>query len=284
MKIDASRYNLFWSNPERYRLREIWKLAPIEPKADSFAALLTYGRRRGTCTHELLDGKYRGVPREQSIAELKDGGFGDKEIAAALRLVSAVEERYPGEAYLAHEAVFEYQISDSPHVMTGRVDHILPSIQEGAPPIIGDWKSSRKRTKKEMAALIDSYKASAQVSFYMLGVPTLGFAVGDFLYRILEDRGPKEKPRIYEAWTTRGSLELAKFARGVHQTCELIEWMKRTFGVENPWPNLWEPFDKGYSSMLGQKMFEGFMPEGFTERVEHLETMDDYEPEEPDAV
>lgn len=270
MLIDATRFSLFWRSPEIYRLREIWKIAPLEPQADSFAALLTYGRRRGTCTHELLDGRYKGFPVEQTLSELKDGGFGDKEIAAAKRLVSAVVERYPDEKYLTHEVLFEYPIPDSPHVMTGRIDHIL----EGADTVvIGDWKSSKKRTKKDMAYRIEAYKASPQVSFYLLGATTLGFNTLSFLYRILEDRGAKAKPAIYEAPTDRTNLQLRRFARGVHMTCELIEWMKATFGVENAWPDLVEPFDSGYGPIAGQKMFEGYMPDGYTEKAEHLETM-----------
>lgn len=272
MKIDASRYTMFWANPERYRLREIWKLAPIEPKADSFAALLTYGRRRGTCTHELLDARHRGVEVSQAVSELRDGGFGDREIDAALRLFNAVLERYPNERYLAHEAVFEYQIPDSPHIMTGRIDHVMPWEGEDL-PVIGDWKSSKRRTKKDMAARIEAYKNSAQVSFYLLGAPTLGFEGRNFLYRVLEDRGKDKKPVIHEAWTFRTSLELKAFARGVHQTCELIEFMQREFGIQKAWPQLYEVFGSDYAPIAGKQMYENYMPDGFTERIEHLETM-----------
>lgn len=279
MKIDASRFVMFWANPERYRLREIWKIAPIEPKADTFAALLTYGRRRGTCTHEMLDGRYKGFPQSQTISELKDGGFGDKEIAAAQRLVAAVIERYPDEKYLAHEVLFEYSIPDSPHVMTGRIDHILEGTDT---VVIGDWKGTKKRTKKDMAYLIENYKASPQVNFYLLGATTLGFNTLSFLYRVLEDRGVKAKPNVYEAPTDRTNLQLRRFARYVHMTCELIEWMTATYGVENPWPELVEPFDRGYGPIAGHKMFEGYMPDGYTEKTEHLETMMDLDDDGPE--
>src|SRR6185312_13959284 len=100
MKIDASRYTMFWQNPERYRLREIWKLAPEEPKAGTFASLLTFGRRRGTCLHELLDADYRGVSENEAVQSLKDGGFDDKAIEVAKIMASAVRDRYKDEERL----------------------------------------------------------------------------------------------------------------------------------------------------------------------------------------
>ncbi len=269
MKIDASRFTLFWSNPERYRLREIWKLAPIEPKAGTFASLLTYGRRKGTCLHELFDAAYRQVPENQAVEELKAGGFGEKEIVAALRMAAKVREQYPNETYLAHEVLFEYPIPDSPHSMVGRIDHILKD-DEGV--LIGDWKSTKRRTKKEMSIKAEDYKRSAQVPFYLLGATTLGFDTKRFLYRLVVDSDPVE---IQEHPTTRTGLELKAFARGVHQTCELILWMKKTFGTQMPWPQLPERFADDYAPIAGRQMFPDFMPEGFEPKREHLPLMNE---------
>src|SRR6266478_3276850 len=125
MKIDASRYTMFWSNPERYRLREVWKLAPVEPAPGTFASLLSFGRRRGTAFHEILDGAYRQVDPLVTIQELKDGGFGDKEIEVAQRMAAGVRDTYPDEKYMAHEAVFQSDIPGSSHGMVGRIDHVF---------------------------------------------------------------------------------------------------------------------------------------------------------------
>jgi PD-(D/E)XK nuclease superfamily len=274
MKIDSSRYNLFWSNPERYRLREIWKLAPIEPKAGTFASLLTYGRRRGTCFHELLDAAYRGVEEFQAVEELKAGGFGEKEITAALRMTAKVRERYPNEIYLAHEQLFEYPIPDSPHSAVGRIDHILKD-DEGV--YVGDWKTTKKRTKKEMSSKAEDYCRSSQVPFYLLGAASLGFDTKRFLYRLVVDDA--EGVEISEHFTARTGLELKAFARGVHQTCELILWMKQTFGTQQPWPQLPERFADDYAPIAGRQMFPDYMPEGYEPKQEHLSLM-----EEPDAA
>lgn len=292
MKIDSSRYSLFWTNPERYRLREIWKLSPIEPPADSWLAQYTQGRRRGTVLHEILDARHRQVGIDEATQSLRDGGFGDAEIKTARRMHDAIVERYPNEEYLSHEVLFEYQIPESPHVLTGRIDHLLKwkgnlpvnLIDREEPLVIGDWKSSKKRTKKDLEFLKEKYKGSAQVPFYIRGAQSLGMPTFDFLYRIVEDRGKDAKPLIHETWTERSTLELRTFDRSVHQTCELICWMKATFGIENSWPNLWEAFPgipgHDYSSMLGRKVYPDFMPDGFEPKKEHLSLEDSYEPED----
>lgn len=266
MKIDATRYNLFWGNPEKYRLREVWKLAPEEPKAGTFASMLTYGRRRGTCFHELLDGQAKGQTIEQSVQELRDGGFGDKEIVAAVRMFAEVK---PPAETLAHEVVFEYQIPDSPHVMTGRIDTI---IREWDEVLILDYKTSKHRSKTDASFKLDQYCRGAQVPFYLLGARALGFDPRGFIYRLLLD-SPKG-PQVLDRRTERTNMQLAEFARGVSITCDLIEFMKERFGTERPWPQLPSPFDSDYASIAGRKMYDGYTPEGFKEKIEHLSTME----------
>jgi len=272
VKIDASRYTMFWQNPERYRLRELWKLAPEEPKAGTFASLLTFSRRRGTCFHELRDAEYKGISEFQAIQELKDGGFGNKEIDAAKRMVAAVRDRYPDEKYLAHEVTFEYQIPSSPHVLTGRLDHIFERDGEIH---VGDWKTSKHRSKKDMAFLGDKYCGGPQVGFYLLGARTLGFDARRFTYRLVFDRrsGGTTGVQIVERDAPRTGLELKRLERDVHQTCELIEFLKSTFGIQQSWPTIYEPFDGGYAPILGKQMYDNYLPDGFTEKIEHLETM-----------
>lgn len=274
MLIDATRYNLWWNSPERFRLRECWKLAPVEAKPGTFASLLTYGRRRGTCLHELLDAKHKGISWPAAIADLVDGGFGNKEISAASKMADAIEEQYPGEKYLAHEVTFRYDVPDSPHSLVGRIDHILED-EDGV--YVGDWKSTKVRTKKEMGYKGDTYCRSAQVSFYLLGARSLGFDTNRFLYRLVVDN-PKGVD-IIPFPTRRGNLELATFARGVHQTCELILHMKKEFGIESSWPNLPSAFDSDYQNIVGHRMYKDYIPEGFQPKIEHLQVMQEAERE-----
>jgi len=270
MKIDASRYTMFWQNPERYRLRELWKLAPVEPKAGTFASLLTFGRRRGTCLHELLDADYRGVSEAEAIQSLKDGGFGDKEIQVATGMAAAVRDRYASEERLAHEVLFQYDISGTPHSLVGRIDGIHRSDGE---VFVNDYKTSKYRPKDELGYKLDEYCRSAQVSFYLLGARQLGFECRRFRYVLVSSGRKNSSVQISERFTERTSLELTEFARQVAMTCDLIEWMKATFGIERPWPQLPERFGREYAAIAGRRMYEGFMPEGFEPKKEHLELM-----------
>lgn len=270
MKIDATRYNLFWQSPEKYRLREIWKLAPKEPKAGTFASLLTYGRRRGTCFHEMLDGLYRQVDPATTVQELRDGGFGEKEIKAATAMVTAVNERYADEEVLAHEVLFESHIPDSPHSLVGRIDRI---IRVDGAVFVKDYKTSKKRSKTDTGYRGGEYCRGAQVDFYLLGARALGFEPAGFIYSLVSSGDDRTGVSIAEFPTNRTSLQLKSFQRGIHQTCELIQFMKDQFGIEKPWPNLPTRFDSDYAAILGQNMYEDYMPEGFTPKREHLELM-----------
>lgn len=272
MKIDASRYTMFWSNPERYRLREIWRLAPEEPKAGTFASLLTFGRRRGTCLHELLDADYRLVPEFEAVQSLKDGGFDDKAIEVAKNMAAAVRARYSGEELLAHECLFEYPIPNSPHSLVGRIDSVVRNDGE---IFVSDYKTSKYRPKAELGHKLDEYCRSAQVPFYLLGARQLGYDVRRFRYVLVSSERKGPGAQISERFTERTTLELNEFARQVGMTCDLIECMKKKFGVEKPWPQLPERFDGGYAPIMGRKLYADYTPEGFTAKKEHLVLMED---------
>src|SRR6185437_15807084 len=117
-----------------------------------------------------------------------------------------------------------------PHILTGRVDHVFERDSE---ILIGDWKSTKHRTKKDFNNLVAGYVGSAQVGFYILGVRSLGFQPGRFIYRVVQDRRNLKSPgiSITEHFAERSGFDLRGLARSVHQTCEEIEWMKREFGV-----------------------------------------------------
>jgi hypothetical protein len=265
MKIDSSRYTMFWANPERYRLREVWKLAPIEKMDDP----KTFGRRRGTCFHEMRDAVVAGRTLDQAAAELRDGGYGEKEIAVARQMAEKIAEVYPNEEYLAHEVLFEYAIPDSPHSMVGRIDHL---IRRDGEVFVGDWKTSKYRSASDAGRKLAEYCAGAQVGFYLLGARSLGFEPSGFIYRLVLSGRDNTGVSIREQATNRTSIELREFARQVHLTCELIEFLK-TFDTERPWPTLNEQWPSGYEPIQGKRMYEGFTPDGYQPKKEHLELM-----------
>lgn len=270
MKIDATRYSLFWSNPERYRLRELWKLSPIEPKPDTWAYKMQFGRRRGTCFHELMDAAYRGVPECEEVDSLIEAGFLDQEIAVAVEMSRVAIERDKGLEILAHETLFEVQIPDSPHSITGRIDRILRD-EKGV--LIEDFKTSGETTKEKFAAKVKEYLESAQVPFYMLGAVGVGEGLNTRRFRYCMVTKRKSGVEIQPFETTRTVLQLREFFRSVHQTCQTIEFYKREFGIERPWPQLAERYDRGYGAIMGSRMFADYTPEGFEPKIEHLPTM-----------
>ena len=268
MKIDASRFTAFWSNPDKFRLREYWRLSPVEPSAGSFASLLSFGRRRGTVFHEFMDGNYRQVTAEQTVQEVKDGGFSDKEISVAKGMAEVALARYGAQEYLAHEALFEVAIPDSSHSLVGRIDSVVRVDDE---VFVRDYKTSKYRTKKELTYKGAEYCRGVQVPFYLLGARSLGFEPTRFVYSLVSpSKRDNSGFQITEFSTERTAAELRQLMRSVHITCELILWLKGTFGVEQAWPVLPETFSSGYESLLGRRMYPEFIPEGYQPKIEHL--------------
>lgn len=268
MKIDASRYTLFWQNPERYRIRECWKLAPKEPSAGTFASLLTFGRRRGTCFHELRDAQFRGISRAQAIQELKDGGFGDKEIEVASRMADFANDQYLDEKYLAHEVFFEKPIEGTLHSMVGRIDGIVESPDGEV--YITDWKTSKYRPKDELARKGESYCRGHQVGFYLVGSRHLGLTPTRFEYRLVSNQRKGDGVSISRFNTERTPRQLRQLEADVALTCDLILWLKKTKGLESPWPSMPETFKTGYEELEGSKLYQDWIPDGFEPKIEHL--------------
>lgn len=250
MRIDATRYTKWWSNPERYRLSQLWNLAPILPAPGTLARKFLLGRMRGSAFHELMDS---GTPSPI---------YTPQELSAAEEMADLCKSKY-GHLPIKHSEVeFEYQIPNSSHVMVGRIDQILQTADGTS--YIADWKTCGECTKTELKKRIEGYQNSAQVPFYMVGATTLGYPVLPFQYRIVQ------KDRVTERWATYTNKQLHWFVWGVHNTCEIIERMITSPGVDEPWPILPEKFMTGFEPILGQKMYVGIMPEGFEERKEHL--------------
>lgn len=276
MKIDKTRFEMFWANPERYRLREIWKIQPIQPKVGTAARKRSFGMFRGICFHEMMDGLYQGRTIEQVSEKLLQEGFGNDEVESAAFLAKGARDAYADEKYLVHEAVFEYPIPDSPHVLVGRLDHLLDRDSE---IVVGDWKTSRYRSQSELAKKGAEYCRGPQVDFYLLGATVLGYSPTGFIYRLVSSRNNEgdDSPRVQvkEFRTERTSRELRNFQRSVAMTCDIIETWKKNHDLQQPWPIFEERFPTGFESRFGLNMYPDYMPEGFEPKVEHLSVMED---------
>jgi len=207
-----------------------------------------------------------------TLQELRDGGFGEKEIKAAQEMAAAVQERYKDEEVLAHEVLFESPIPNSPHSLVGRIDRII-RLDSGEVRV-KDYKTSKHRTKTDTAYRGSEYCRGHQVPFYLLGARALGFEAQGFTYTLVSSGSNSTGVSISEFPTSRSSLQLRAFERDVHVTCELIGFMKERFGVEKPWPQLPGRFDSDYASILGCNMYDEYLPDGYEPKKEHLVLME----------
>lgn len=262
MKISFSRYSAFVNNPERYRL---YYGLGLVPESDSQATNFNYGRRRGSCVHAILEATAKGL-RPSAVTKY--------EYPADLyaRCIALAAKMPPLTDVILAEQEFEYPIGDGRHSITGRVDHIQTS--DGVYRV-GDFKSTKKRTKKEMSEHLGTLETSPQSHFYLYAADKMGYPTDQFTYHILVDE--KDKPDYFPLNITVGSAAIARTMYSVYAACEAIEFLTEKWGVEKPWPhaNTWpccgDKFFCGYSELCGRTLPVGCVPTGFVSRIKEIE-------------
>lgn len=262
MKIDATRYRLFMTNPEEYRIREVWGHVP-ESRHD-VNSLMTYGRRRGSAFHYMTD----GTPAEEL------DHLGESAVETA-KLMFEANNAYGRDVEVVwKEQEFDIAIPGSPHRMVGRIDSRVRRYDE---EYIQDYKTSKHRTKAEWKVYKDELYLSPQVDFYLLAQPDLR----KFVFRILS-KAPATKTQphrieIQELEVYRQAYELKAFQRSVHMACCTIEYWKKNFGVADPWPRAIAlkvaPENYPYAPLYSRTMYPDVEWEGFEKRVEHLDCL-----------
>ena len=265
MLIDSSRYKMFRTNPDEYRLRECWNLVPDQ--ATGLLNLQSFGRRRGTAFHDLTDGNTPGEELGESAITT----------AEAMHAANQKFDEGRGIQVLWREQEFNIEIPGSEHHMVGRVDQMVR--EDESEPYILDFKTSKHRTKGEFQGFASELRQSPQVDFYLLAHPEARRMV----YRVLSKKpktSTKTEPtiEIFEIECTRAKWQLEAFAYGVHMVCETIGFWKERFGVEKPWPRAVvlpvAPENYGYREDIYQRsVFTNEGLEGYKARVEHLEVM-----------
>lgn len=257
MKISYSRFTAFLQNPERYRL--YYGLGLI-PEGVDVPTAMNYGRRRGSCVHAIHEADGKGL-RHSVVTEHK---YPDDMYQRCLALVA----KLPGMEVLLSEAEFECPIGNGKHSITGRLDHVF---KRDGQIRIGDIKSTKKRTKKEMREYFATLETSSQSHFYLYVAGLLGFPTDQFTYHVLVDE--KDAPEyIPFDLPSIGPVEVERTMRGVYAACEAIEGLTEKVGLENPWPhsNHWpccgDKFFCGYGSICGRTLPVGCIPTGFVSR------------------
>lgn len=277
MKIDATIYRLFLTNPEEFRLRYLWNLAADVGTGQH--ALITFGRRRGSAFHELLDGE-----RDAGLLSDKYG----KDAYDRAKILFDANETYSDrllDEVVWREKEFCRSTGNHQHQMVGRMDTLMRRFDE---EFILDYKTTKSRTKADMQNYRNALAQSPQVDFYLIAS-----GKKKFVFRILwvetkkVDGVPTKVARISELEVTRADWELKAFKRSVAMVADTIEAWVEKYGIEQPWPKAISlavaPENYPYASIYQRAIYPG-MPEcmeGFHARQEHLalEVEDDGEDE-----
>jgi len=276
MRIDQTRYDAFWRNPEKYRLA--YEL-DIVPRATP------YGLERGTAFHLIAEGRAKGASDEEIEQLMKDAGIKEKTRAVSWAMYNEYERKYIGSdiEVIAAEMEFIAPILGSPHEMVGRIDQI---IRRGEHLWVGELKTAN--AKAQYDRMVEDWRGKPQADFVILGARALGHdPVGVFVRAITETAPPK----VWEIEVRRSEHQLNLMSYQVHVTCETIEMYRRTFGIDAPWPHVPLSYP---CSMSGRCEYEGVcglasvqmteeMLAGYKQREEHLDLMKDKE-EEPVAA
>jgi hypothetical protein len=257
LKLSYSGYTAFLQNPEKYRL---YYPLGLKIEGDDIPTFKNYGRRRGSCFHAIQEARAKGV-RDSVITEHK---YPDDMYARCARLAELVPDL--GEL-LQPEYEFTVPIGDGKHSITGRIDHIA---KLGGVARLGDFKTTKKRTKKEMAEYNGELSTSPQPHFYLYAARSLGYQLEECRFHVMVD--DKDKPDYYTVDVTYGENEVNRKMSAVYAACEVIEFLTNTYGVEKPWPhsNNWpcsgDRFFCGYQEICGRALPLGCVPPGFVSR------------------
>lgn len=284
MYIDFSRYKCFTENPERYRL--IYE-QNLHPRA------MPYGLARGTAFHR--------------IAELRGGDKWNKTDIDASLLGEGVSLEALDNAWRMYEAYLGYVNNPHPpkilemekewslplmcgkmdhmggimdpsacgiesgHSLCGRVDQI---IESDAGRFVLDTKTAHAKT--QLARTKKDWLTNKQADFLLIGAKALGYDVKYLIIHVILETMP---PRIWEIEVTRTAAQLEQLKRSALLTISMIEHLRSTFGIDNPWPHLDAQWPCNiadrcdYHSICGQAMSDlghGILDVDFKPRKEHL--------------
>lgn len=259
MKISYSRFASFLQNPERYRLSYCLGLVP---EGEDIPSPKNYGRRRGSCFHAIQEANAKGV-RHSAITEHK---YAEDIYDRCVRLASCVPDLGP---LVLPECEFIVPIGDGKHSINGRIDHGFNQEDFNGNAIlrIGDFKTTKKRTKQEMREYFSTLETSPQAHFYLYAAAKLGSPTDQFTYHVLVD--DKERPQYIPLDLTIGPAEVARKMQGVYAACEAIEGLIERVGIEKSWPhsNHWPCCGTaeycGFSAICGRNLPKGCVPPGF---------------------
>lgn len=267
MRIDQTRFDAFWRNPEAYRIRYECNLVPVA---------LSYGLARGSALHLIAEHASKGLSRPDIQAILVAENLSDRAIAMAWVLWDEFQRQYGNDPRIRKidaEMEFDYRIPGSPHSLVGRIDELL---EWNGALWCGELKTASAKAYYDRTR--NDWETKKQADFEIIGARSLGYDVRGVLVRTIVESTPI-KIWPFEVTRTEHQLEATKLQ--VHETCELIEFMRRTFGSDMPWPHVCfsypcsKPDACEYASLCCQNRLAWTESdlEQFKPREEHLELM-----------
>jgi len=277
--IDQSRYKAFWQNPERYRL--IYE-------CNLHCSAMPYGLARGTAFHRIAELQHEGKALDPDIDAILESEDIEKEARDnAWRMYYAyrgyINNPHPPKVLaMEKEWYLNLRHAQDPvgleHAMCGRVDQITES---NAGLFVVDTKTAHSRT--QLARVKKNWLTDKQADFLLIGAKALGYDVKCLLIHVILETTP---PRIWELAVTRTPAQLEQTKRSALLTCSIIEHLRFTHGVDEPWPHLdneWPcstPDKCDYRSICGRRTrhpsaptfaeHPDAIPDGFKLRKEHL--------------
>lgn len=259
MKISYSRFSAFLQNPERYRMHYVLGLKTV---SDDIPSVFNYGRRRGSCVHAIHEARAKGLRDSEITKHL----FPQEMYERCVRMVEIVPtmELLPGVC----ETAFTCGIGNGTHQIEGRIDH---AFRESGEIWLGDLKSTKGKTKKEMRKYFGELDTSPQAHFYLYAAALLGFGTDKLRYHVIVDNG-KEAPDYVPVDVRFGPSAVDRKMKGVQAACEGILGYLSKIGEDKPWPhsNIWpcngDRAFCGFAEICEHVMPKGCVPPGFVSR------------------
>ncbi len=228
MILDHTRFDSFWRNPEKYRLAYEANIVPIQPN---------YYLSRGIALHRMVELHAEGKSGAEIDYLISPEVTDTRAVAVAQRMFKQwlIETNPKGPVVLESEAEFLCDIEGSPHQMAGKIDQIL---EINGQHWIGEIKTTgtNNGTRNKLQ---ERWRVNKQADFYLIGARTIGYKPIGVVVRTIVESNP---PRIITLQVQRTEAQLEKLKLYVHQTCEIIEFMRRTFGTDQPWPHLTDQY------------------------------------------
>lgn len=281
MRIDQTRIKAFWANPERFRLAYECNVVP---------AVTGYALQRGLVFHVVLDLRALGWEWSTVTDVLHGRAVGSdgrllhitnpQALAAGLAMAEAYLSRPADYTILRTELEFDFPIDGSPHSGVGRLDQLVQEA-DGRYWLLEFKTGSPKTQLTGKYGKKDEWEQDKQADFEILGARSHGYEVeGLRVQYVLETTPPKVWEPLY---VTRTEAQLQRTKLMVHQTCELIQMSRETFGIEQPWVHCSGFPCNSDASYCDHKLICGregpitaeLLGAGWTQREEHLALLRD---------